>query len=41
MNKRFGLAAALVSLVAAGALFADNTVLINAAGATFPYPDLF
>src|ERR1700685_3840223 len=38
MNKRFALAAALVSLIAAGALFAENTVLINAAGATFPYP---
>ena len=38
MNRRFALAAALVSLIAAGALFAENTVLINAAGATFPYP---
>jgi phosphate transport system substrate-binding protein len=38
MNKRFALAAALVSLIATGALFAENTVLINAAGATFPYP---
>ena len=38
MNKRFALALALVSFLAAGALFAEGTILINAAGATFPYP---
>jgi phosphate transport system substrate-binding protein len=37
MNKRFAIAALLVSLVAA-ALYAQGTILINAAGATFPYP---
>ena len=38
MMKRFALAGLLLSLVAAGALMADAPVLINAAGATFPYP---
>jgi len=38
MMKRFALAVLLLSLVAAGAVMADSTVLINAAGATFPYP---
>ena len=38
MNKRFAIAVLVVSLFAAGTLLADNTVLINAAGATFPYP---
>jgi len=38
MNRRFALATLLVSLIAAGTLFAQNPVLINAAGATFPYP---
>jgi phosphate transport system substrate-binding protein len=38
MNRRFALAIVMVSLFAAGALFAQNPVLINAAGATFPYP---
>jgi phosphate transport system substrate-binding protein len=38
MMKRFALAVLLLSLVAAGAVMADAPVLINAAGATFPYP---
>ncbi len=38
MMKRFALAMLLLSLVAAGALMADAPILINAAGATFPYP---
>jgi phosphate transport system substrate-binding protein len=38
MLKKFALAMLLLSLVAAGAVMADATVLINAAGATFPYP---
>jgi phosphate transport system substrate-binding protein len=38
MLKKFALALLLLSLVAAGAVMADATVLINAAGATFPYP---
>lgn len=38
MIKRFALAVLLLSLVAAGAVMADSPVLINAAGATFPYP---
>jgi phosphate transport system substrate-binding protein len=38
MNKRFAIALVLVSLVASTAVFAANTILINAAGATFPYP---
>jgi phosphate transport system substrate-binding protein len=38
MNRRFAIAVLVVSLFAAGSLLADNTVLINAAGATFPYP---
>ena len=38
MMKKFALAMLLLSLVAAGALMADAPILINAAGATFPYP---
>src|SRR5208282_1002840 len=38
MNRKFALAVVLVSLVAAVSLLADNPVLLNAAGATFPYP---
>ena len=38
MIKKFALAMSLLSLVAAGALMADAPILINAAGATFPYP---
>jgi phosphate transport system substrate-binding protein len=38
MNRRFAIAVLVVSLFAAGTILADNTVLINAAGATFPYP---
>ena len=38
MMKRFALAVLLLSLVAAGSVMADAPVLINAAGATFPYP---
>ena len=38
MMKNFALAMLLLSLVAAGAVMADAPVLINAAGATFPYP---
>jgi len=38
MIKKFALAVLLLSLVAAGVVMADSAVLINAAGATFPYP---
>jgi phosphate transport system substrate-binding protein len=38
MMKRFALAVLLLSLAAAGVVMADAPVLINAAGATFPYP---
>jgi phosphate transport system substrate-binding protein len=38
MIKRLALAMLLLSLVAAGTLMADAPILINAAGATFPYP---
>ncbi|MGA8072202.1 MAG: phosphate ABC transporter substrate-binding protein PstS [Candidatus Acidiferrales bacterium] len=38
MMKRFALAVLLLSLAAAGVVMADAPILINAAGATFPYP---
>jgi phosphate transport system substrate-binding protein len=38
MMKRLALAVLLLSLAAAGAVMADAPLLINAAGATFPYP---
>ncbi len=38
MMKRFALALLLLSLAAAGVVMADAPILINAAGATFPYP---
>jgi len=38
MNKRFVFTVLLLALVAAGSLLAQGTVLLNAAGATFPYP---
>jgi len=38
MMKRFALAVLLLSLAAAGVVMADTPILINAAGATFPYP---
>jgi phosphate transport system substrate-binding protein len=38
MSKRFAVALFLVSLLAAGIVLADSPILINAAGATFPYP---
>jgi len=38
MNRRFTVAALVISLLAAATALADNSVLINAAGATFPYP---
>jgi phosphate transport system substrate-binding protein len=38
MMKRFALAVLLLLLAAAGVVMADAPILINAAGATFPYP---
>jgi phosphate transport system substrate-binding protein len=38
MTKKLAFCLLLLSLVAAGGVLADNTILINAAGATFPYP---
>jgi phosphate transport system substrate-binding protein len=38
MNRRFAVALLVVSLLGAGVVLADSAVLINAAGATFPYP---
>ncbi len=38
MMKKFALAMLLLSLAAAGVVMANAPVLINAAGATFPYP---
>jgi phosphate transport system substrate-binding protein len=38
MMKKLALAVLLLSLAAAGVVMADAPILINAAGATFPYP---